>query len=113
MFDAYIKQSYLDNFLRGGYPLVFEGKEGPMVYHVYSRIHGDMEREYNDFYVEPAYYSHGTGNFRDVNQNRRNDVYFEKAAGLHNIKQFTELLQMDGQNPLSIKGSRFVISPKI
>ena len=110
MFDAYIKQSYLDNFLRGGYPLVFEGKEGPMVYHVYSRIHGDMEREYNDFYVEPAYYSHGTGNFRDVNQNRRNDVYFEKEAGLYNIRQFTELLQMDGQNPLSIKGSRFIIS---
>ncbi len=76
MFDAYVKQSYLDNFLRGGYPLVFEGKEGPIVYHVYSRIHGDMEREYNYFVVEPAYYSQGIGNFRDVNQNRRNDVYF-------------------------------------
>jgi hypothetical protein len=109
MFDAYIKQSYLDNFLRGGYPLVFEGKEDTIIYHVYSRIHGDMEREYNDFYVEPAYYSHGIGNFRDVNQNRRNDVYFEKAAGLFNIKQFMELLQLDGQNPLSIRGSKFKV----
>ena len=110
MFDAYVKQSYLDNFLRGGYPLVFEGKESPIIYHVYSRIHGDMEREYNDFYVEPAYYSHGIGNFRDVNQNRRNDVYFEKQAGLFNIKQFMELLQIDGQNPLSIRGSKFYVT---
>jgi len=110
MFDAYVKQSYLDNLLRGGYPLVFEGKDGPIVYHVYSRIHGDMEREYNDFYVEPAYYSHGVGNFRDVNQNRRNDVFFVKEAGLFNIKQFMELLQVDGQNPLSIKGSKLSVS---
>ncbi|MCK8060354.1 MULTISPECIES: cellobiose phosphorylase [unclassified Fusibacter] len=111
VFDAYVKQSYLDNLLRGGYPLTFEGKEGPIVYHVYSRIHGDMEREYNDFYVEPAYYSHGVGNFRDVNQNRRNDVYFVKEAGLYNIKQFMELLQIDGQNPLSVKGSKLSIDP--
>lgn len=109
IFDAYVKQSYLDNLLRGGYPLVFDGKEGPIVYHVYSRIHGDMEREYNEFYVEPAYYSHGIGNFRDVNQNRRNDVYVVKEAGLFNIKQFMDLLQIDGQNPLSIKGSTLKI----
>ncbi len=110
LFDAYVKQSYLDNFLRGGYPLSFEGKEGPIVYHVYSRIHGDMEREYNDFYVEPAYYSHGNGNFRDVNQNRRNDVYFVQEAGLYNVKQFMELIQLDGQNPLVIKGSRLLVN---
>lgn len=110
LFDAYVKQSYLDNLLRGGIPLVFEGKEGPIVYHVFSRIHGDMEREYNDFYVEPAYYSHGNGNFRDVNQNRRNDVYFQPQAGLYNVKQFMELLQMDGQNPLTIKGSTLKVA---
>lgn len=110
IFDAYVRQSYLDNLLRGGYPVLFEGKEKPIVYHVYSRIHGDMEREYNDFYVEPAFYSHGNGNYRDVNQNRRNDVYFVKEAGLFNIKQFMDLLQMDGQNPLVIKGSTFTIS---
>lgn len=110
LFDAYVKQSYLDNFLRGGYPLTFEGKDGPIVYHVYSRIHGDMEREYNDFYVEPAYYSHGNGNFRDVNQNRRNDVYFVQEAGLYNVKQFMELIQLDGQNPLVIKGSRLLVN---
>ena len=56
VFDAYMKQSFLDNLLRGGYPLVFKGKETDIIYHIYSRIHGDMEREYNNFYVEPAYF---------------------------------------------------------
>lgn len=110
-FDAYVKQSFMDNMLRGGYPLVFEGKDGPIVYHVYSRIHGDMEREYNNFSVEPAYYSHGVGNFRDVNQNRRNDVYFVQEAGLYNVKQFMELIQLDGQNPLAIHGTQLQLDP--
>ncbi|MDF2698940.1 MAG: Six-hairpin glycosidase-like protein [Haloplasmataceae bacterium] len=109
IFDAYVKQSFVDNLLRGGYPLVFDGKEGKIIYHVYSRIHGDMEREYNNFFVEPAFFSQGNGNFRDVNQNRRNDVYFVKEAGLYNIKQFMELIQLDGQNPLVIKGSSLIL----
>ncbi len=108
-FDSYVKQSFLDNLLRGGYPLVFKGKDGNIIYHVYSRIHGDMEREYNSFFVEPTFYSQGNGNYRDVNQNRRNDVYFVKEAGLYNIKQFMELIQLDGHNPLVIKGSSFML----
>ena len=75
---------------------------------MFSRIHGDMEREYNYFVVEPTFYSQGNGNFRDVNQNRRNDVYFVKEAGEFNIKQFVELIQLDGYNPLTIKGSSFI-----
>ncbi|GJM81895.1 hypothetical protein HMSSN139_43910 [Paenibacillus sp. HMSSN-139] len=40
LFDAYCRQSYLDNFLRGGYPFIFEnGREG-FVVHLYSRKHG-------------------------------------------------------------------------
>lgn len=112
LFDAYLKQSFLDNLLRGGFPLVFKGKKAPIVYHVYSRIHGDMEREYNNFFVEPAYFSHGNGSYRDVNQNRRNDIYFVKEAGLFNIRQFIELIQMDGHNPLTIQGSRLVLEPQ-
>lgn len=108
-YDSYVEQCYLDNTLRGGTPLIFAGKESPLVYHVYSRIHGDMEREYNNFSVEPSFYSQGNGSFRDVNQNRRNDVYFEPQAGLYNVKQFYELIQLDGHNPLSIRGSKFVI----
>lgn len=109
-YDSYVEQCYLDNTLRGGTPMVFEGKDAPLVYHVYSRIHGDMEREYNNFSVEPSFYSQGNGSFRDVNQNRRNDVYFEPEAGLYNVKQFYELIQLDGHNPLSIRGSKFSIA---
>lgn len=112
IFDAYLEQCFVDNLLRGGYPIVFKGKDQPIVYHVFSRIHGDMEREYNYFVVEPTYYSQGNGNFRDVNQNRRNDVYFVKEAGLFNIKQFMELIQLDGYNPLTIKGSSFYFDQK-
>lgn len=108
-YDSYVEQCYLDNTLRGGTPLIFEGKEAPLVYHVYSRIHGDMEREYNNFSVEPSFYSQGNGSFRDVNQNRRNDVFFEPQSGLYNVKQFYELIQLDGHNPLSIRGSKFNI----
>ncbi|HPG43071.1 MAG TPA: hypothetical protein PLJ98_04600 [Acholeplasmataceae bacterium] len=111
VFDAYMKQSFLDNLLRGGYPLVFKGKETDIIYHIYSRIHGDMEREYNNFYVEPAYFSHGNGSYRDVNQNRRNDVYFVPEAQLFNIRQFMDLIQLDGHNPLTIQGSKLVIDP--
>lgn len=109
-FDAYVRQTFLDNLLRGGYPILFDGKSGPMVFHVYSRIHGDMEREYNNFVIEPSYYSQGIGAFRDVNQNRRNDVFFVREAGLFNVRLFMEMIQMDGQNPLSIRGSRFQAS---
>lgn len=107
LFDQYVEQCYLDNVLRGGYPLVFEGKEKNHIYHVYSRKHGDLEREYNFFSLEPAYYSQGNGNFRDVNQNRRNDILFNPKIEDFNVKQFMSLIQLDGYNPLVVKGSTF------
>ncbi len=105
-FDAYCGQNYLDNVLRGGYPLVFDHKDGKFVYHVYSRKHGDLERDYNAFYLEPLPISQGNGNFRDMCQNRRNDVYFHPEAGLQNIRIFVNLLQIDAYNPLNIRGLR-------
>ncbi|GFZ32653.1 hypothetical protein CSC2_31790 [Clostridium zeae] len=107
LFDQYISQCYMDNVLRGGYPLVFKGNGKNHVYHVYSRKHGDLEREYNFFSIEPAYYSQGNGNFRDVNQNRRNDVLINPEVEEFNVKQFMDLIQADGYNPLSVKGSEF------
>ena len=32
IFDDYIKQNYLDNILRGGYPLVIDGEDKSFVY---------------------------------------------------------------------------------
>lgn len=109
LFDEYMKQCYLDNILRGGYPLVFKAGEKNFIYHVFSRKHGDLEREYNFFSVEPAYYSQGNGNFRDVNQNRRSDVLFKPEVEAFNVKQFMSLIQADGYNPLVVKGSTFKV----
>ena len=100
VFDAYCKQTYVDNVLRGGFPIK-TGKDS--VFYVYSRKHGDMERDYNDFSMVPEYYSQGNGNFRDVNQNRRSDVLFTPYVKDHNIKLFYNLLQLDGYNPLVVR----------
>ncbi len=123
LFDKYIEQSYLDNFLRGGYPCVFadsdrcgaascpaSGKasgDKSTVYHLYSRKHGDIEREYNFFSLEPSYYSQGNGNFRDVNQNRRNDVLIKPQVGDFDVRHLMSLIQADGYNPLLVKGCTF------
>jgi hypothetical protein len=103
-FDGYCRQTFLDNLIRGGYPLILGGKN---VTHVFSRKHGDIERDYNDFLVPPEYYSQGNGNYRDVNQNRRSDVFFVPQAGEFNIRLFMSLIQADGYNPLVIKGLTF------
>ncbi|MHA0858070.1 cellobiose phosphorylase [Paenibacillus sp. CMAA1364] len=109
LFDAYAKQSYMDNFLRGGYPFIFDNEGEGFVVHLYSRKHGDLERDYNFFSLAPEYYSQGNGNFRDMNQNRRNDVFFNPKVGTFNIKMFFSLIQADGYNPLSVQGCSFKV----
>ncbi len=104
-YDLYCGQTYLDNIMRGGMPIHL-GEDGrAFTFYVYSRKHGDLERDYNRFTVEPAYFSQGNGNYRDVNQNRRNDVWFDPKVKDANIKTFLNLVQLDGYNPLVIKGA--------
>lgn len=103
LFDQYIKQCYLDNLLRGGYPI----KKGNQIHYIYSRKHGDPERDYNWFIIKPEYYSHGEGNFRDVLQNRRNDLFFHPEVEDYNIRYFMSLVQLDGFNPLVVGGVNF------
>ena len=107
LFDAYLKQTLLDNLLRGGKPYPFNTKDGQMSYHLYSRKHGDPERDYNFFVLEPKYFSQGNGNYRDVLQNRRNDNFFYENVKDFNIKYFGNIIQPDGYNPLSIEGVKF------
>lgn len=112
-FDMYMKQSMLDNSLRGGFPILLENnKKEKEVYYVYSRKHGDMERDYNSFQIPSKYFSSGCGNFRDVNQNRRNDLYFAPYVKDYNIYLFFSLIQMDGQNPLNVKPLTFTVDEK-
>lgn len=103
LFDEYIAQSVLDNNLRGGFPVILNDKKEGQPYYLFSRKHGDMERDYNAFNIPSTYYSSGPGNFRDVNQNRRSDLYFVNEIKDYNIKIFFSLIQMDGQNPLTVK----------
>ena len=100
LFDAYVKQNYLDNLLRGGYPITFNDH----VYHLYARRHGDLERDYNFFSLAPEYYSTGSGNFRDVCQNRRLEPLFNPAVKDFNLQEFASLIGLDGTNPLAVNG---------
>ncbi len=105
-FDLYCGQTYLDNIMRGGYPEVF--KSGA-VFYLYSRKHGDLERDYNKFQLQPTYLSQGNGNYRDTNQNRRNDTWFNPQILDENIIFFMNLIQTDGFNPLVVKPESFLI----
>lgn len=107
VFDAYCRQTYLDNLLRGGVPMFFRAGGRSAPFYLYSRKHGDPEREYNAFSLGSEYYAQGNGNFRDVNQNRRSDVLFYPELGDAGIRSFYELLQSDGYNPLVITASTF------
>lgn len=107
--DMYFRQCYLDNFLRGGYPFVFKGKTKNKVVHLFSRKHGDPERDYNHFSIAAEYYSQGDGNFRDVLQNRRNDVLFHPDVYDFNIQMFFSYIQFNGYNPLHVKATTFSI----
>ena len=121
LFDAHVQQMYLDNSLRGGIPVLLgevddESKSANAdddsrlkVYHLFSRIHGDLERDYNDFLLSSTYFSQGPGNFRDVLQNRRNDVILQPRISSHNVKIFLSLIQADGYNPLSVESIVFTI----
>lgn len=99
-FDAYCQYTYMDNVLRGGYPIRLGSHK---IFYVYSRKHGDLERDYNYFSMLPEFYSQGNGNFRDVNQNRRCDTFFAPFVGRENIKTFYSLIQLDGYNPLGVE----------
>jgi hypothetical protein len=104
-FDTYCAQNFIDNALRGGFPMTIGENTA---YYAYSRVHGDMEREYNDFVVLDEFFSQGNGNYRDVNQNRRCDIFFNSDVGDDNIHFFMNLIQSDGFNPLKVMGVRFV-----
>ncbi|MFH1710125.1 MAG: hypothetical protein ABH860_03545 [bacterium] len=107
-FDLYTKQSFLDNVMRGGLPVSIGGKP----FYVHYRKHGDMERDYNDFKLLPTYFSQGSGNYRDINQNRRNDLFFNPDVNSSNIQRFFNLVQLDGFNPLVVLPSKYFVASK-
>jgi len=121
IFDAHVSQMFLDSSLRGGVPMVLGDQddnnevwtvdEDPRlkVFHVFSRMHGDLERDDKDFYLPSTFFSQGPGNFRGLVQNRRNDVVFNPKIGSFNIKMFLSFIQADGYEPSSVEGIVFTI----
>jgi hypothetical protein len=110
LLDSYTKQNFLDNVLRGGFPYTLKGRDAESTIHLFSRKHGDLERDYNDYRLAPTQYSQGNGNFRDVNQNRRSDLFFNPDVREGNVEHFYNLIQLDGFNPLVIREIRYTIS---
>lgn len=106
-FDAYCRQNFLDNVLRGGMPIRLGEKE---IFYVYARKHGDMERDYNYFRILPEYYSQGNGNFRDINQNRRCDARFYPMVKDKNMHTFYDFIQLDGYNPLGVEKTTYKLA---
>ena len=108
VFDSYARQNALDNLLRGGTPMVLSNQDNKKcILSIYSRKHGDLERDYNSFLLQPTYFSQGEGNYRDVLQNRRHDIFFNPEIDSEPILTFMNLLQADGYNPLVVKPKRF------
>jgi len=107
-FNLYSKGTFLDNVIRGGLPITLD-RERDEVIHVYSRKHGDLERDYNKFLTQPTYFSQGNGNFRDTNQNRRNSIFFNPELKDSDVLNFFNLIQLDGFNPLVVKGMSYHI----
>jgi len=105
--DGYALQTFLDNVLRGGLAVPIQDGDRKALLHLYSRKHGDLERDYNAFALSPSPYSQGNGAFRDICQNRRNDAWTHPEAGDQSIRQFAELLQLDGNNPLLFQGLEY------
>ncbi len=116
--NQYASTTFMDNVLRGGLPAIFGPPPAaptlsPHVAHVFARKHGDMERDYNNFQVSATAYSQGNGNFRDVNQNRRNDLLVNPKVGTANLEMFFNMLQLDGFNPLVVNPVRFSVPKDI
>ncbi len=111
--DGYARQNYLDNILRGGIPELLPSQSGTALLHLYSRRHGDAERDYNFFDLPACPLSGGEGNYRDICQNRRTDVWFYPEVMDREIRMFVNLLQADGYNPLSIKGYLWCLNEEV
>ncbi|MEE9297437.1 MAG: hypothetical protein V3V29_00175 [Acidimicrobiia bacterium] len=109
-FDAYCRQNFVDNVIRGGLPLILDTADGSEAVYTYSHQNADLERDYHQFALTPTYLSQGLGHYRNTAQNRRNDAWFFPGVGDANLKLFFGLIQLDGYNPLEVLPQTYRVS---
>lgn len=112
LFDQYCQQTFLENVMRGGMPVRFESQTRQKSLYVYNRQNGDLERDYHWFILEPTYLSQGNSHFRNILQNRRMDASFFPFISDDNLFRLGNLFQLDGYNPLEVKGITFQLKDK-
>ncbi|MEX2322403.1 MAG: hypothetical protein WEA29_01365 [Acidimicrobiia bacterium] len=110
--DAYVRQTFLDNVLRGGLPVTIDA-DPPQRINLYWRQNADLERDYHDFVLEPTYLSQGMGHYRNVLQNRRNDPWFAGLSDQGDIDLLIGLIQLDGYNPLEVRHTAFHVDAEV
>jgi len=106
-FDAYCEHTFLDNVIRGGMPFTLGDGKQARTFQIFGRQNADLERDYHWLELEAAYLSQGNGHYRSVLQNRRMDPCFFPNSGDFVIRQFMDLIQLDGYNPLVIGMQRY------
>ncbi|MCK5492859.1 MAG: hypothetical protein KAJ14_07100, partial [Candidatus Omnitrophica bacterium] len=109
VFTQYMGNNQLDNVLRGGLSIPIKTKKGIVSVNVLSRIHGDLERDYNWYLVLIMYYSQGIGAYRDMLQNMLNDAWVSNPniPAAEGILDMLDLIQADGYNPKVVKPDVF------
>jgi hypothetical protein len=54
----------------------------------------------------------GPGNYRDVAQNRRNDVIFQPRMASFDIRMFLSFIQADAYEPLTVEAVAYIIKDR-
>jgi hypothetical protein len=54
----------------------------------------------------------GPGNYRDVAQNRRNDVIFQPRMASFDVKMFLSFIQADAYEPMTVEAISFIVKDK-
>ena len=96
----------MDNVLRGGYPMQLGNNK---IFYVYSRKHGDLERDYNYFPCCRNSIRRETGTSA-MSIRTAAATPFAPFVGRKNIQEFYSLIQLDGYNPLGVEKLTYRLS---
>jgi hypothetical protein len=113
VFDQYCQQTFLENVMRGGMPVMLKSETNRRNFYVFHRQNGDLERDYHWFILEPTYLSQGSSHYRNVLQNRRMDTWFFPQVKDENLFALANLIQTDGYNPLVVQGVYYSIEDQL